>query len=203
MELLRLVDTSTGLSVRGFLRSAIICGLNLVNKDHAFANILNSFPELTTVSQGIVPRSVDVQHNILTCGPPVFERARRLSPEKLAAAKKFFCQMVEDGICRPSSSPWATPIHLIKKKNGEWRVCGDFRRLNAVTVSDRYPVPHLHDFSFILRNKRVFSKLDLHMAYHQIPIAPKDIPKTAVITPFGLYEYTVMTFGLRNAGQMF
>ena len=79
---LRLVDTSTGLSVRGFLRSKIICGLSLVNKDHTFSNILNSFPELITVLQGIVPRSIDVQHHILTRGTPVLERARRLSPER-------------------------------------------------------------------------------------------------------------------------
>ena len=92
---------------------------------------------------------------------------------------------------------------MIRKKSVECRVCGDFRRLNAITIPDCYLVPHLHDFSAMLRNKRIFSKLDLHMAYHQIPIVAEDIPKTAVITPFGLFEYTVLTFGLRNAGHSF
>ena len=92
---------------------------------------------------------------------------------------------------------------MIKKKNGDWRICVDFRRLNAITVPDRYPVPHPHDYSSMLRGKKVFSKLDLLMAYYQIPIAPDDVPNTAVITPFGLFEYRVMTFGLRNAGQTF
>ena len=136
----------------------------------------------------------------MTNGPPVHDRARRLPPEKLAIAKSIFKRMVEDGICQPSSSSWATPIHMIKEKNGDWRICGDFRRLNAITVPNRYPVPHLHDLSSMLRGKKVFSKLDLLMAYHQIPIAPDDVPKTAVITPFCLFEYQVMTFGLRNAG---
>ena len=92
---------------------------------------------------------------------------------------------------------------MVKKKNGERRVCGDFRRLNAINIPDRYPVPHLNDFAWILRDKRIFSTIDFHMAYHQISIADEDVPKTAVITPFGLFEYTSMTFGLRNAGQSF
>ena len=182
----RLLDTTTGLSIYGFLKSALVCGLSLVNRNHAFSNVLRHFLELTSVSQRTVPLDVDVQHHILTNGPPVFKRARRLSPEKLSAA--IFHQMVEDGICRPSSSPWATPIHMVRKKSGEWYVCGDFRRLNAMTIPVRYPVPHLHNFSSMLQDKRVFTKLDLHIAYHQIRIAPNDILKTAVITSFDLVE---------------
>ena len=166
----RLVDTTTGLSSQGFFKSALICGFSLINRNDAFHNILAAFPELTSMPQATIPNSVDVKHHILTSVPPVAERARRLDPKKLAAARTIFHQLVEDGICRPSSSPWCVPIHMIKKKNGDWRVCCDFRRLNAITIPDRYPVPHLHDFSLMLRGKRIFSKLDLHMAYYQILI---------------------------------
>ncbi|GBO45516.1 Retrovirus-related Pol polyprotein from transposon 297 [Araneus ventricosus] len=110
---------------------------------------------------------------------------------------------MEQGIIRQSQSAFASIIHFVKKPNGDWRICGDFRKLYAVTIPDRYPLPHIQDFSHNLADKTVFSKIDLVKAYHQIPIKTSDIPKTVVITPIGLFQYTKMTFGLRNAAQSF
>ncbi|CAL1680862.1 unnamed protein product [Lasius platythorax] len=110
--------------------------------------------------------------------------------------------MLQQGLCRPSKSSWASPLHLVAKKNGDWRPCGDYRKLNDITEPDRYPIPFLQDCVQFLHSAIIFSTIDLVRAYQQIPVK-EDIPKTAIITPFGLFEFPVMTFGLRNAAQTF
>lgn len=134
---------------------------------------------------------------------PTCCKVRRLPPQRYKEAKREFQQMMSEGICRPSNSPWASPLHLVPKKNGQLRPCGDYRRLNATTVPDRYPVPNMQDCIYTLEKKTIFSTLDIVRAYNQIKVADESIPKTAVITPFGLFEFLRMPFGLRNAAQTF
>ena len=111
--------------------------------------------------------------------------------------------MEKAGIVRRSTSPWSSPLHMVKKKDGSWRPCGNYRRLNNVTVPDRYPLPNIADFSSQLSGSKVFSKLDLQKGYYQVPMALDDIMKTAIITPFGMFEFLRLPFGLRNGGQTF
>lgn len=169
----------------------------------AYVNeFLKEFSSVVEPFDGREPPLHNVSHHIETEGIPVACKCRPLHGAKLKAAKDEFAKLTDLGVVRPSKSPWASPIHLVPKGDS-WRICGDYRRLNNVTKKDRYPINHVDALRGLLYGKKVFSKMDLVRGYNQIPMDPDSIEKTAVITPFGLYEYMRMPFGLCNACQTF
>ncbi len=179
-----------------------LAGLSFTSSN-TYTDLLQQFPELLVPRFDTSVNKHGVEHHIVTQGPPVHARARRLDNEKLTAVKEEFLKMEKMGIIRRSKSPWSSPLHVVPKSDGSWRPCGDYRHLNAASEDDRYPLPHIQDFNNWLANSKVFSKVDLVRGYHQIPMAAASIPKTAIITPFGLWEFLRMPFGLKNAGQAF
>lgn len=199
----QLIDSKTGLTSKGSLRNSTTPSLYAVPCGEWYYELLRKYPAITRPSAVPQKPMHPIKHFIETKGAPVTSKARRLPPDRYNAAREEFLKMVDEGICRPSSSPWASPLHIVKKKNGTLRFCGDYRRLNAQTLPDRYSVPNIQALNTNLFGKKVFSKIDLNKAYYQVPMAEEDIPKTAVITPFGLFEFLVMCFGLRNAAQTF
>lgn len=199
----RLIDNVTSLAVKAPACNTNIPTVRSIDQRQHYHNILAEYPGTTRLTAMQLNNKHDVEHVIETTGLPIYSRARPLPPHRYHEAKREFENMMQQGLCRPSKSPWASPLHVVPKKNGDLRICGDYRRLNAVTTPDRYPIPRLRDFTHELASKTIFSTLDLNRAYQQIQVAEKDVEKTAIITPFGLFEFPRMCPGLRNAGQTF
>ncbi|WVZ70990.1 hypothetical protein U9M48_019617 [Paspalum notatum var. saurae] len=148
-------------------------------------------------------REVEFLIELLPGTAPIAKRQYRVAPKEQELIKENIDELLGKGFIRPSSSPWAFPVLFLDKKDGSRRMYVDYRALNDVTIKNKYPLPRIDDLFDQLQGACVFSKIDLRSGYHQMKIRPSDIPKTAFITRFGLYEYTVMSFGLTNAPAYF
>ncbi|WVZ70350.1 hypothetical protein U9M48_019025 [Paspalum notatum var. saurae] len=127
-----------------------------------------------------------------------------MPPVEHEEVKKNIDELLEKGFIQPSTSPWASPVLLVEKKDTkDKRMCVDYRALNKVTVKNKYPLPRIDDLFDQLQGACVFSKIDPRSGYHRLKIRPSNIPKTAFTTKYGLFEYTVMSFGLTNAPAYF
>lgn len=171
---------------------------------HQLKELLDMFADIFAARDEDCTHTGLVQHDIDTGGShPIRLRPRRLPFTKRAVAEQKIKEMVEAGIIEPSTSPWAAPVVLVKKKDGTWRFCVDYRLLNAITRKDSYPLPRVDDALDYIAGSCWFSSLDLRSGYWQVELAPEARPKTAFSIGQGLWQFKVMPFGLCNAPATF
>jgi hypothetical protein len=167
--------------------------------------VVRHFPDVFPEELPGMPldREVEFVIDLLPRTAAISKRPYRMSVEELKELKKQLMELQEARYIRLSSSPWGAPVLFVQKKDGSQRMCVDYRSLNDVTVKNKYLLPCIEDLFDQMRGARVFSKIDLRSGYHQMRIRPSDIPKTAFSTQYGLYEFTIMSFGLSNAPANF
>ncbi|GKB11112.1 putative reverse transcriptase domain-containing protein [Tanacetum coccineum] len=163
------------------------------------------FPEVFPEDlPGLPPtRQVEFQIDLVPGAAPVARAPYRLAPSEMKELSEQLKELSDKGFIRPSSSPWGAPVLFVKKKDGSFRMCIDYRELNKLTVKNRYPLPRIDDLFDQLQGSSVYSKIDLRSGYHQLRVREEDIPKTAFRTRYGHYEFQVMPFGLTNAPAVF
>ena len=171
-----------------------------------FRALLDEFSDLFAKDINELGRTDLVQHRIYTENvPPIKQRAYNVPPSEQEFIKEEIERMLESKIIRSSESPspWASPVVLVRKKNGKLRFCVDYRKLNSITKKDAYPLPRIQEMLNTLAGSQWFSTLDLASGYWQVLMDKQDREKTAFITKYGTYEFNVMPFGLCNAPATF
>ena len=164
-------------------------------------DFLDVFPDdLPGLPQG---REIDFPIDLVPGIAPISLPPYRMAPAELKELKTQLQELVDKGFISPSISPWGAPVLFVKKKDGTWRLCINYRQLNKVTIRKKYPLPRIDDLFDQLQGARVFSKIDFRSRYHQLRIRESDILKTAFRTRYGHYEFLVMSFGLTNAPEAF
>ncbi|GKB86209.1 putative reverse transcriptase domain-containing protein [Tanacetum coccineum] len=163
--------------------------------------IVRDFPEVFPEDlPGLPPaRPVEFQIDLIPGAAPVARAPYRLAPSEMKESSEQLQELSDKGFIRPSSSPRGAPVLFVKKKDGSFRMCIDYRELNKLTVKNRYPLPRIDDLFDQLQGSSIYSKIDLRSGYHQLRVREQDIPKTAFRTRYGHYEFQVMPFGLTNA----
>lgn len=177
----------------------------LTDSDQAnVKSLLHRYQSVFSTHDGDLGCTNLISHDIpLLDDIPVRQRYRRIPPSEYGAVKAHINQLLESQVIRESSSPYASPIVLVRKKNGSLRLCVDYRLLNSKTRKDALPLPRIEESLDALSGARWFSTIDLASGYNQVPVKEQDRPKTAFCTPFGLFEFNRMPFGLCNAPGTF
>ncbi|PWA91039.1 reverse transcriptase domain-containing protein [Artemisia annua] len=167
--------------------------------------IVRDFPEVFPEDlPGLPPaRQIEFRIDLVPGAAPVARAPYRLAPTEMQELSEQLAELSGKGFIRPSSSPWGAPVLFVKKKDGSFRMCIDYRELNKLTIKNRYPLPRIDDLFDQLQGSSVYSKIDLRSGYHQLRVREEDIPKTAFRTRYGHYEFQVMPFGLTNAPAVF
>lgn len=185
------------------ITAMIDSGLDTTRK-HQIQNLLLRYRDVFDLGSRPLGRTTAIKHQINTgTHPPLHRSPYRVSRSERRIIQTEVDKMIAQDIVQPSSSPWSSPVVLVKKKDGSWRFCVDYRQLNKITKRDVYPLPRIDDTLDSLHGANYFSTIDLRSGYWQISVDDSDREKTAFITPDGLYEFKVMPFGLCNAPATF
>ncbi|GJS96976.1 putative reverse transcriptase domain-containing protein [Tanacetum coccineum] len=167
--------------------------------------VVKEFPDVFLEDlPGLPPvRQVEFQIDLIPGAAPVARTPYRLAPSEMQELSNQLQELTDRGFIRPSTSPWGAPVLFVKKKDGSFRMCIDYRELNKLTIKNRYPLPRIDDLFDQLQGSSVYSKIDLRSGYHQLRVREEDIPNTAFRTRYGHYEFQVMPFGLTSAPAVF
>ena len=175
-----------------------ICTIN----EKGYEDLIDEFREVFG-KDGQLGMATGMTMDIETTGPPIRQRGYRVPLVKRQAVRAQVEKLLAQGVIRPSTSPWASPVVMVPKKSGEWRLCVDYRALNNITQKDAFPLPVIRDIFDQLEGASYFSLLDLDSGYHQLKLGKKTIPKTAFTCELGLFEYVRLPFGIATAPAQF